>query len=493
MPIALNNTVFRELFEEAPDAILLVDGTGKIVHLNRQASTLFGYSPEELINQTIERLIPERYAVAHVNYRNSFLTAPTKRPMGKSSANLLCRCKDGREIPVDIMLSPLGHEQTGLTMAVVRDVTDRAIFMERLRVSEAKFRAVFESAPDPILAVSERGLIVMANQQATQVFGYTNEELIGASIEMLVPESSRSEHVTLRNRYINHPHARPMGAGLALTARHKDGREVPVDIMLSPIHTAEGNFIMSIVRDVTERRRVEQKLREQAKELQRSNAELEQFAYVASHDLQEPLRAVAGSCQFIERKLGHSLEPDVLEFLGFAVDGAKRMQELIHDLLAFSRIGRSMRVDKVDLNHVLARVKVNLAEQLRETGTTLHMTHLPSIKGDASQLVQLFQNLLSNAMKFRSKEATPEIKITWQASGPYATFAVADNGIGIPATQQDRIFILFQRLHHRDEYPGTGIGLAICKKIIESHGGKIWVESELNRGSTFSFTLPLFS
>ena len=480
--------LFYDLYEEAPDAIFLVERNGAVVQVNRQAERLFGYASDELIGKAIEVLIPERFVKHHVHYRAKFHDAPMKRPMGAKSAELFGRHKDGHEIPIDIMLSPLKNQQQSLTMVVVRDVSERVRISEQLFASEAKFRAVFECAPDPILALDLSGKIIMANQQAAVVFGYSLDEMIGSPIELLVPTAIREQHVAVRDGFIKTPHARPMGAGLSLSARRKDGSEVPVDIMLSPIHTTEGDIILSIVRDITERRRAEDIMREQAKELKRSNEELEQFAYVASHDLQEPLRAVAGSCQFIERRLKGHLDADTQEFLGFAVEGAKRMQDLINDLLTFSRVGRGKTFGSVDLNQILDRVKVNLAHLIQETHARIDATDLPVVLGDSTQLVQLFQNLISNALKFRSEQA-PSLLITAKLAADMVQIAVQDNGIGIPQAAQERIFVLFQRLHHRETYPGTGIGLAICKKIVESHQGKIWVESELGKGATFYFTL----
>jgi signal transduction histidine kinase len=239
------------------------------------------------------------------------------------------------------------------------------------------------------------------------------------------------------------------------------------------------------------RRQVEENLARKVDELARSNADLEQFAYVASHDLQEPLRMVAAYTQLLGERYRGKLDENADKFIGYASEGALRMQVLIQDLLAFSRVGRKAGASvKVDCNAVIEEVRQTLTSSLQESGATVTHGDLPTLWGDRTQLAQLFQNLIGNAIKFHGKDA-PVVSIQAEKSGEHWQFAVSDNGIGIAAEHMENIFVVFQRLHARNEYPGNGIGLAICKKIIERQGGKIWVESQPGRGSTFKFTLPL--
>ena len=231
----------------------------------------------------------------------------------------------------------------------------------------------------------------------------------------------------------------------------------------------------------------------QTEELRRSNAELEQFAYVASHDLQEPLRKVASFCQMIERRYGDQLDDRGRQYIEFAVDGAKRMQALINDLLAFSRVGRESSVDEaVDLNEVARQALANLAALREETDAQVDVGDLPHVSGDRAQLVRLFQNLVGNAIKFRRPDEPPRVVVDARRAGDEWEFRCADNGIGIEPRHADRIFLIFQRLHPRDEYTGTGIGLALCKKIVEYHGGRIWLGSgDGSPGTAFHWTLPV--
>jgi light-regulated signal transduction histidine kinase (bacteriophytochrome) len=267
--------------------------------------------------------------------------------------------------------------------------------------------------------------------------------------------------------------------------RAKDELEITVAERTEELRDA--NTRLSV--ELDERRRAEQQLVQYAGELARSNAELEQFAYVASHDLQEPLRMVASFTQLLAQRYRGQLDKDADEFIGFAVDGATRMQSLVNDLLAYSRVGtRDKPFAPTDGGAVLQMALDNLAKSVEESGAVITYDPLPAVPGDEVQLTQLFQNLIGNAIKFRGRE-TPRIHVSAEKQGPQWIFAVRDNGIGIAPEQQERIFMIFQRLHRRSEYPGTGIGLAICKKIVERHGGHIWVASKARDGATFYFSL----
>ncbi len=356
--------------------------------------------------------------------------------------------------------------------------------------SRETLEALLEAAPDPILLVARDGKIVAANRQTYLVFGFNSEELLGKPVENLLPTPLRSSHVALRDSYFTEPRTRPMGVTKDLFGQTKDGRLIPVEISLSPVRIGDEQFAVSIVRDVTESKAIRHQLERQATELKRSNEELEQFAYVASHDLQEPLRMVSGYTQLLQRRYSGKLDKDADEFIDFAVQGVKRMQALIADLLAYSRVAsRGKAPVEVELADVMEQVLANLQATIEESGAEIKAPLLPSLPGDPVQFVQLFQNLIANGIKFHGN-APPKIEIEQQENPLYWQFCIKDNGIGIESEYREKIFVIFQRLHTRDKYPGTGIGLAICKKIVDRHGGKIWVESEPGKGSRFCFTLP---
>jgi light-regulated signal transduction histidine kinase (bacteriophytochrome) len=283
---------------------------------------------------------------------------------------------------------------------------------------------------------------------------------------------------------------RPLFATIKRAAEvlQRSKEELEIQVAERTDELRDANARLSV--ELDERRRAEMKLAQYAGDLSRSNTELEQFAYVASHDLQEPLRMVASFTQLLAKRYRGRLDKDADDFIGFAVDGANRMQQLINDLLVYSRVGtRGKTPVPTDLNEVLDHAEANLSEAIKENGAVVTHEPLPTVAADQVQMTQLFQNLLANALKFRSGEK-PRIHVSAQARNGDWLLAVQDNGIGLAPEHQERIFAIFQRLHSRREYPGTGIGLALCKKIVERHGGRIWVESAPGRGATFYFNIP---
>jgi PAS domain S-box-containing protein len=374
--------------------------------------------------------------------------------------------------------------------SVQRESSRREFAEKALKESEEKFRGLLEAAPDAMV-VSQSGEIVLINVQAEKQFGYRREELLHRPIEILLPNPFRIQDPTDQNKDVISPRVREGGAGVELFGLRKDGSEFPVEIMVSPVENATGVLMTTAIRDITIRKKFEEQLAQTAVELKRSNEELQQFASVASHDLQEPLRVVASYTQLLAKRYKGQLDAEADEFIGYAVDGCTRMQGLIQDLLTYSRAGtKGKALREISGEKILKEVLTNLGTTIVESGATVTHDSLPTITTDDTQLVQVFQNLVGNAIKYRSA-ATPHVHVSAAKNGGNEwIFSVRDNGLGIDPKYFERIFILFQRLHGRQDYEGTGIGLAICKKIVERLGGRIWVESQLENGSTFYFALP---
>lgn len=358
-------------------------------------------------------------------------------------------------------------------------------------MSPEAFAGILSIASDAVVCVSADQRIIFFNHGAEAIFGYQASEVMGQPLELLLPEDRRANHHAQVEGFARtEVPARRMGERGEITGRRKNGEIFPAEASISQLQREEGDIFTAVLRDVSERRRAEEALAANARELERSNAELEQFAYVASHDLQEPLRMVTSYTQLLARRYRGKLDDDADDFIGYIVEGVERMQALISDLLAYSRVGnRVFESRPVDMKQVFDQVLGVLGESIRDAQAEVTHTSLPVVMGDATQLSQLLQNLISNALKFRG-DTPAKVHIGAEPKDGMWEISVRDNGIGIDPRFQERIFIIFQRLHSRTEYPGTGIGLSICRKIVERHGGEMSVDSTPGEGATFSFTLP---
>jgi PAS domain S-box-containing protein len=369
---------------------------------------------------------------------------------------------------------------------LIRVDAERKQAEEAMRASEERFGKAFRASPIAVSLFRRKDeTLIDANEAWERLTGYSVREAVGKSgrdLNLFVfPEESDHRMAALL-------HDGKVRNG-ELQLRHKAGEMRYVSASGELVNLGGEAAVLSMLEDITERKRAEEKLRRQAEALKRSNEELEQFAYVASHDLQEPLRMVSSYVQLLARRYQGQLDQDADEFIHFAVDGANRMKTLINDLLAYSRVGtRGKPFEPIELETVFDRVLVNLQLSIEEGGVVTTHDPLPTVQADDTQMIQLFQNLIGNAIKFRG-EKPPQIHVGAEPRDDAWLFYVRDNGIGLDPQYANRIFLLFQRLHGKDEYPGTGLGLAICKKIVERHGGRIWVESQPGQGTTFYFTL----
>jgi PAS domain S-box-containing protein len=477
---------FKYVFEHSIIGKSITYPSGEL-HVNQAFCDMLGYSLVELQTQIWQHLThPDDLELSQSAIAP--LLAGEKDAVRFSKRYLH---KNGSIVWADVGTF-LRRDQEGKPlyfMTTVSDITERKQAEDALHESETRFRALLESAPDAIVSVNRAGRIKLVNNRTESLFGYSREELLEQEIEILLPEHHHPSHRQHRAGYISDPRTRPMGVGYQLMSRRKDGREVPVEVSLSPVETQGDLLVMAIIRDVSEQREAEAKLRHLNEALQHSNAELEQFAYVASHDLQEPLRMVSSYCQLLERRYKGQLDAKADKYIAYAVDGVRRMQNLINDLLAYSRVGTQGKAfEPTDCQAVLTQACANLAKTIQERGAQVEGEALPTVQADQEQLVRLFQNLIGNGLKFQGA-APPQVHVSAERRGPAWCFAVRDNGIGMEPADRERIFEIFQRLHSQTDYPGTGIGLAICKKIVERHGGRIWVESQPGQGATFYFTM----
>ncbi len=381
-------------------------------------------------------------------------------------------------------------DETGVLLGSVmllRDITERKL-AEQSRAQLAGLIDATRYAGGGSWTMRADQIVLTWNPGAEKLYGYSANEMIGRSIRTLDPPGRDPEPCTL---LISRLAAGGIPEEFETTFRRKDGTVIDAAVAWAPMRGPRGEVvaISSVSYEITDRKRAEHDLLARTEELTRSNAELEQFAYVASHDLQEPLRMVASYLQLIEQRYKGKLDADADEFIHFAVDGAVRMKQLINDLLLFSRAGRDGKSAVVDLAKVVERVLEVLKLAIDDAHAIVTYDPMPSVIGVESRLGEVIQNLVGNALKFHDGRP-PEVHIGCELQGKNWMFSVRDNGIGMAPEFHDRIFVMFQRLHGREKFSGTGIGLAVCKRVIEHHGGRIWVESRPEQGSTFFFTLP---
>jgi len=483
---------FRGLLEAAPDAIVGVTPDGIISLVNAQVERLFGYQRDQLLGQPVEILVPEYSRDRHPEHRAGYLHDPAPRPMG-AGMQLAGRRRDGSQFPAEISLSSIDTEDGVLVSAAIRDVSDR------IR-AETKFRDLLEAASDAIVGVTPDGQIALVNAEAERVFGYRRDELVGQPVEILVPDRARGAHPTHRTGYFVHPSPRPMGAGMQLAARRKDGTEFPAEISLVPLDTDQGTLVSAAIRDVSERLQVEQTLA-RARDEALATAELKsQFVAMVSHEIRTPMNGVIGLTNLL---LEAPLEPGPRRYAQAIRASGQALLMIINDILDFSKIeaGKIELIDvDFDLDKLLDEVIRAAAETARDKGLEVlacYPPDLPSaLRGDAGRLRQVLLNLLGNAVKFTEHgEVVLRAEPGPAAPGgePRITFTVADTGIGIAAKDLSRMFEPFAQVDGSTnrEFGGTGLGLAITRQLVDLMHGQLGVQSEPGRGSQFSFTIPV--
>jgi PAS domain S-box-containing protein len=485
---------FRAVVDSANEGILVYDRALNVVAGNRAAERVIGLPLAELVGKPgFTSQLPcvrEDGAPLTPDERPTRITIRTGQPLRGQVLGI--QRPDGSTTWVEVNTGFLrrgGDPDFYGIVSTLADISERKRAEAALRESEERFRLTFELAGSGIAHVDMGGRLVRANPSLCEMLGYAEDELRSRTVKDLSHPEDRDLTDVARDR---------MRAGLtrsfSLEKRyvHKDGHVVWVDLTATVVRDVHGRPLhdIAIFDDITERKKAEAELRAAHDELKRSNEELAQFAYVASHDLQEPLRMVSSYTQLLARRYGERLDGDAREFMAFIVDGAARMKQLIEDLLAYSRVGtRGKDFRPMAVDAALRRALFNLKGAVEEAGASITYGNLPQVVADELQLTQLFQNLIGNALKFRSA-SVPRVDVSCIEKEAEWELRVSDNGIGIDPQYSERIFMVFQRLHNKAEYPGTGIGLAICKKVVERHGGRIWVSSKPGEGATFHFTLP---
>jgi PAS domain S-box-containing protein len=469
---------FAGAFEGAAVGLMLAAPDGTMLRANRALCDLTGWPEEELTGRRFDELLHPDERDADAAVLDALLSGRTQR----IAAERRVLVADGgiRIVRINLSLIRAPDDAPLHFVGQIEDITERRRMLEALTLSEARYKGLIAHLPDSTVHLFDHDLrLVLSEGDVMRAHGFDPQGLEGSLLEDAV---SPAMYARLAPEY----RAALAGETRSFDLDTPDGRAT-FWVQIAPLRDDVGQIIggMAVSRDITARRTAQRALEDRARELERSNAELEQFAYVASHDLSEPLRMVSSYLQLLRRRYHGQLDADADAFIDFAVDGAGRMRDLIDDLLTYSRAGRGDQpLGPVDSHAVAARAAASV-----ERPADIRLGRLPTVHGDGQQLGQLFQNLIGNAVKFVPDDREPVVEVTAERDGAVWRFAVADNGIGLDPAHAERIFRMFQRLHTRDDYPGTGIGLAIAKKVVERHGGEIWAEPRPEGGARFCFTL----
>ena len=476
------------MLNATPFPIALVDvQDNKIDFWSHSALTLFGHTAPTAAEWYQIAYPDPDYQREVLDRWKPFLEIARESHQTVNTGEYRVTCSDGSARICELYVTFL----TDRLLITFNDITERKRAEETLRQSEARYRTLVENIPQKIFMKNRDYRFMSINENFARDLGFRPEEVVGKmDTDLFTPELAdkyRADDVRIMET----------GQTEELEERYfQEDKETWVNTIKTPVRDANGEIVglLGIFWDITERKRAQKALEKTTADLERSNKELEQFAYVASHDLQEPLRMVSSYTQLLEQRYKDKLDQDAKDFIGFAVDGANRMQGLIQDLLEYSRVTtRGQSLAPLDSHEALGEAVKNLKVTIQETGALVTNNDLPIVLGDHTQIVQVFQNLIGNGIKFKRSGVAPRIHISAEndsLDSRFRVFKVSDNGIGIEPRHFVRLFEIFQRLHSKQEYPGTGIGLALCKRIVERHGGRIWVESEPGKGSSFLFTLP---
>lgn len=500
----LNGIIFS-----AMDAIISIDGDQRIVLFNPAAEKMFSVSAQEMLGQNIERLIPERFRSAHVRDVEGFgHTGATMRRMG--ALGTISGLRDGEEFPIEASISQMEIDGEKLFTVILRDVSERQRSKQALQESEARKAAILESALDCIISMDQEGKVLEANAAAERMFGCKPDEMLGKEMaELIIPPHLREAHRRGLARYLATGEGPMLGKRIEMSALRSDGTEFPIELTISAFQLHGKPCFTCTLRDITERKIAEQQLQASMEQLAKANDELEvrvqdrtaalrqtigdleAFSHGLSHDMRAPLRAIRNLTRIFLEDYSENLAPSGLDLLRKVVGAAERMDQLLQDLLAFSRITlQPIQFDLVDPENLL-RELINESMELQPPKAQIEIqSPLLSVQAHSASLMQCLANLLGNAVKFVGAGVVPHVRIRSERVGARVRLWVEDNGIGIPREAQQKIFEIFQRLNSTTEYEGSGIGLSLVRKAVERMGGAVGVESDPGRGSRFWIELP---
>jgi PAS domain S-box-containing protein len=475
----------RLLLESIKDySILMLDPDGLVATWNKGAERIKGYRSEEIVGRHFSHFYPPA-DVAQGKPEHELAIAVAE---GRCEDEGWRVRKDGTQFWAEVVITPIYNDDGKL-----RDISVRKAAEKHLAQMESRYRGLLEAAPDAMVVVNPDGEIVLLNLQAEKQFGYRRDELLGQKVKNIIPEGFAERLIADDLRSAEDALAQQIGTGIELTGRRKDGSEFPIEIMLSPLGSAEKILVTAAIRDITERKRNETTLQEKNAELQVAVNELGSFSYSVSHDLRAPLRAIDGYSQILLKQYGSLLSGEPRKYLQRVRDNTVRMGHLVDDLLRFSRLGRQPLVKQlVPIDKIVTQALREAQQQFPGRSVNVIVGDLPSVWGDAALLKQVFTNLIDNAFKYTQRRDDAVIEIGSRKIGDEQVFVISDNGVGFDMQYAGQLFEVFQRLHRAEDFAGTGVGLAIVQRIVQRHGGRIWAEAAVDHGATFYFSTEGF-
>lgn len=476
---------FESVFKNSSLGIMLLDYEGNFVDANISILDRLGYSQSEIKSMNILDIIYEEDREIALEYWKLLVNGSVNKIYKEK--RFVKKDKKITWVRITLNIMKISASEN-IVFGLVEDLDSQKKSEKALIESEEKFRAVYESSPMGILITKSPGIIYDLNPSFAEMMGYSEEELKGKNLLDITHASDYQKTKKWLEKIFNRE------IQTYITEKkyvRKDGTSFWAKAVVSTMNDITDEIVtVAIIENIEKKKKTEDALEQKNRELTQINQELEHFAYVASHDLQEPLRTITSFIQILDKRYIHKLDEDAQQFMGFVVEGAKRMQTLIHDLLEYSRINRfNTGYEKIDLNEIFNTINRVLKDKIESHDALVLSENLPTVYGNRLQLTQVFQNLVDNAIKFKAKKRKPEIIISVNDLSDKWELIFKDNGIGISQEYFQRIFVIFQRLHTHEEYTGTGIGLAICKKIIERHGGEIWVDSKPGKGTAFHLSI----
>ncbi len=474
--------------EHSNDAIIIKDMKGNISFWNKAAELLYGFTAEEVLDKPMQQLIPK-------DKRDEFASIMQKLYKGEKieTFDTSRLTKEQKNLHVSLSISLIKDSEGEMigSAHIVRDITTRLLAEENLKKSEDRFRKVIEAAPNGLIMVNYKGIMVLCNAQVEELFGFKKDELIGHPIDMLIPNRFRRNHTTFVSGFMEKPEARQMGAGRDLYGLRKDGSEFSIEIGLSPIHIGNEIYVLSSIVDITKRKIMEDQLRHYSKVMEQKNLEMEQFVYTVSHDLKSPLVTSTGFLGLIREDLESKRYENLPDSFSRLERANHRMSQLIDDLLQISRIGRiKLEFEKVNATELIGTICENLSSQIKEANMTIEIQ--PGIEipfADKKRIYQVFENLIINALKYGVGSHIKKVLIGMECKDNEVCIFVKDYGLGIAKEYHKKIFGLFQRLEADNR--GTGVGLTIVSRIMQLHEGRVWVDSDIGKGATFWLAFPL--